>query len=207
MFLVHAHAHNIAINECKTQQVCMILLIDNHDSFTYNLFQLIESLGFRVKVFLNDKITLEEIEQLGPQKIVISPGPRTPEHAGICNAVIRTFYKTLPILGICLGHQCIGSVFGADIVQARRLIHGRTTHIHHRASRLFNNLPSPFSAARYHSLVIDRVPDGFVQTAWDDHRDIMAIEHPGYPLYGIQFHPESFMTVEGKHIMRIFLNE
>ncbi len=185
----------------------MILLLDNYDSFTHNLFQLIESLGYRVEIRSNNKITLEGIKRLNPEKIVISPGPGTPDHTGVCRLAIRSFYKTLPILGVCLGHQCIGSAFGADIIPASQLIHGQAIDIYHHASKLFKDLPSPFSAARYHSLVIDHVPPEFVRTAWDDHGDIMAIEHTDYPLFGVQFHPESFMTLDGERIMQRFLNE
>ena len=184
----------------------MILLIDNYDSFTYNLFHLIASLGFSVQVFQNDKITLGDITQLNPQKIVISPGPKTPQSSGICIPAVKAFYKTRPILGICLGHQCIASAFGSDIVPATRLIHGQTTEIFHHSSRLLDGLPSPFPAARYHSLKIDGTPPGFTKTGWDAEQDIMAIEHETYPLFGIQFHPESFMTKDGEHILRKFLN-
>ncbi len=184
----------------------MILLIDNYDSFTYNLFQLIETLQFKVKVCLNDQITLEEIRRLNPEKIVISPGPKTPELAGICVPAIQAFHKKVPIMGICLGHQCLGAAFGTGIIQATQLIHGQATDVFHRSSRLFEGLPNPFPAARYHSLVIDHVPSGFVQTGWDADHDIMAIEHQEFELYGIQFHPESFMTEDGKHIVQKFLN-
>jgi anthranilate synthase component 2 len=184
----------------------MILLIDNYDSFTYNLFQLIETRHFKVKVCLNDQITLEEINGLNPDKIVISPGPKTPDSTGICVPAIKAFHHKIPIMGICLGHQCIGSAFGAGINQARQLIHGQAIDIFHRSSRLFAELPNPFPAARYHSLVIDHVPPGFVQTGWDANHDIMAIEHTEFDLFGIQFHPESFMTVDGKHIVQKFLN-
>ncbi len=184
----------------------MILLIDNYDSFTYNLFQLIESLGGAVKVFPHDGITLEEIRSLRPEGIVISPGPKTPSSTGICIPVIRTFHASVPILGICLGHQCIGTAFGAHVQAAKRLIHGRTTKIFHSNSKLLAGLPDPFYAARYHSLALNFVPSEFVKTAWDRLGDIMAMEHSEHPLFGIQFHPESFMTDHGAHIMRNFLH-
>ncbi len=184
----------------------MILLIDNYDSFTYNLFQLIESLQFPVKVIVNDAVSLEDIKQLNPAKIVISPGPKTPEFTGICIPVIRAFYQSVPIMGICLGHQCIGSAFGAKTIQAKQLIHGQAMDVFHQSSRLFETLPNPFPAARYNSLVIDRTPSEFNETGWDINHDIMAIEHKEFDLYGVQFHPESFMTEGGKTIMQKFLH-
>ena len=185
----------------------MILLIDNYDSFTYNLYQLIESLGYNTKVSLNDEITLRDIEYIDPDKIVISPGPRTPEYAGICTDLIKKFYKDIPILGVCLGLQCLGTVFSANIKQSNKLMYGKTDQIYHKSSKLFRGIKNPFSAARYNSLVIDSTPADFNLTAWDNTKDIMAIEHKNLPLYGVQFHPESFMTKDGKKILKNFLNE
>ena len=184
----------------------MILLIDNYDSFTYNLYQLIESLWVAVKVFPHDQITLRELEKLNPDGIVLSPGPKTPSSAGICIPVIETFYMRLPILGICLGHQRIGTAFGSCVQSAKRLIHGQTTRVFHSKSTILSGLPDPFYAARYHSLAIDKAPEGFQKTAWDSSGDIMAMEHKRYPLFGVQFHPESFMTEGGEQIMRNFLH-
>jgi len=185
----------------------MILLIDNYDSFTYNLYQLIESLGYNTKVCLNDKITLRDIEYINPDKIVISPGPRTPEFAGICTDLIKRFYKEIPIFGVCLGLQCLGIAFGTGIVQSKNMIYGKTDTIIHNSSKLFRGIRNPFSAARYNSLVIDSVPSEFNLTAWDNTKDIMAMEHKHFPLYGVQFHPESFMTKAGKKLVGNFLNE
>lgn len=185
----------------------MILLIDNYDSFTYNLSQQIATLGYNVQVVTHDAITVDEIAKLHPEKIVISPGPKSPDHSGICQDVIAAFYKTIPILGVCLGHQCIGQLFGAQVVHAPEIMHGRTSPVHHNAIGLFKGLPSPLTVARYHSLVLDAVPKNFTLTAWTDKAIIMAIKHDTYPLYGIQFHPESFMTEQGNQLMRNFLDE
>jgi len=185
----------------------MILLIDNYDSFTYNLYQLIESLGYNTLVCLNDKITLRDIENINPDKIVISPGPRTPQFSGICSELIKNYYKEIPMLGVCLGHQCLGAVFGTGLKQANKLIYGKTDLINHHSSKLFKEIKNPFLAARYNSLVIDSVPSEFNLTAWDNTKDIMAMEHKHFPLYGVQFHPESFMTKHGKIIVNNFLNE
>lgn len=184
----------------------MILLIDNYDSFTYNLYQQLESLGAKTKVVEHDKITLEEIEKLFPDKIVISPGPKTPKDSGISMKVIEKFHKTIPILGVCLGHECIGEVFGAKIIQAEKILHGKTSKIFHNNKRIFKELENPFLAARYHSLIIDTVPKDFELTAWDENNEIMGIQHKKYPLFGIQFHPESFMTQYGNKIINNFLN-
>jgi para-aminobenzoate synthetase component II len=184
----------------------MILLIDNYDSFTYNLYQLIGSLGSITQVHRNDKITISDIKQYSPEKIIISPGPKTPDKAGICNQVIREYYQKIPILGICLGHQCLGTVFGAGIIRAQRQIHGKSSNIFHNESGIFKNIPSPFQAARYHSLVIDKIPEDFILTARDKNDEIMAIQHRQLPLFGVQFHPESFMTSFGSQLMTNFLN-
>ncbi|MBI4235716.1 aminodeoxychorismate/anthranilate synthase component II [Candidatus Peregrinibacteria bacterium] len=183
----------------------MILIIDNYDSFTYNLYQQIENLGRKTTVKTNDEVTIQEIRQLNPRKIIISPGPKKPKDAGISNAVIRQFHREIPILGVCLGHECIGEIFGAKIKHAKQILHGKTSQIHHTKNGIFENVKNPFTAARYHSLTIDQVPEDFELTAWTANREIMAIKHSKYPLYGIQFHPESFMTKEGDKIMKNFL--
>lgn len=183
----------------------MILLIDNYDSFTYNLFQLISGIDKDVRVVKNDQITIDEIKKLAPSHIVISPGPGRPEESGMSREVIQTFYQTTPILGVCLGHQCIGSVFGSHIVQAPIIMHGKTDEIYHDESRLFTGIVYPLRVARYHSLVIEDVPSGFKKTAWSNDGSIMAIEHEAYPVFGVQFHPESFMSADGERLMRNFL--
>ncbi|MBC8215705.1 MAG: aminodeoxychorismate/anthranilate synthase component II [Candidatus Marinimicrobia bacterium] len=184
----------------------MILIIDNYDSFTYNLYQQIESLGFCTRVALNDRITLDEIRSLAPNKIVISPGPGMPKNAGISNDVIRTFYKDIPIFGVCLGMQCIGGVFGAKIRKAHRPTHGKIRKTFHNNTGIFQNLPTPFDAALYHSLAVDDVPDGFILSAHGKDGEIMAIQHKTYSLSGVQFHPESFMTEVGDDLMRNLLH-
>jgi anthranilate synthase component 2 len=185
----------------------MILLINNYDSFTYNLYQQLESLGAKTKVVAHDKITIKEIRNLKPSKIVISPGPKRPEDSGICISVIKSFSKTIPILGVCLGHECIGEVFGAKVIHAKKILHGKTSKVYHNNKGIFKGIKNPFEAARYHSLVIDRAPEDFTLTARDRNNEIMAISHKKYPLHGIQFHPESFMTREGDKLIRNFLNE
>ncbi|MDO8499833.1 MAG: aminodeoxychorismate/anthranilate synthase component II [bacterium] len=184
----------------------MILLIDNYDSFTHNLSQQLESLGYATKVVTHDKISIKQIQKLKPTHIVISPGPGRPEDGGISMAVIKKFYKTTPVLGVCLGHECIGQIFGAKIVQAKQIMHGKTSVIQHTGQGLFKNLPNPFSAARYHSLVINKVPPDFTLTAWTDDNEIMGVAHKMYPLYGVQFHPESFMTEHGSKLLANFLH-
>ena len=185
----------------------MILIIDNYDSFTYNLYKQIETLGGRTKVFYHDKISVEQVKELKPSSIVISPGPKGPSDSGVSMAVIKKFFTKIPILGVCIGHQCIGQVFGAKIIGAKEIVHGKTSKIFHTGERLFKGLPMPFFAARYHSLCIDRVPPEFDLTAWTKNKEIMAIQHKRYPLFGVQFHPESFMTKEGNKLMKNFLNE
>ncbi len=185
----------------------MILLIDNYDSFTYNLYQQLESLGAETTVAAHDNITIKEIKKLKPARIVISPGPKRPADSGISMPVIKNFYKTIPILGVCLGHECIGEVFGSRVVHAKKILHGKTSKIYHGGNGIFKGLPNPFEAARYHSLVIDRAPDNFTLAAWDRTKEVMAISHNTYPLHGIQFHPESFMTRTGDTIIRNFLHE
>ena len=187
----------------------MLLLIDNYDSFTYNLFQYLSELGEEVVVARNDKITLEEIQGMKPQRIVISPGPSTPLRAGISNEVIRHFGPRLPILGVCLGHQCIGYSYGGLIGQAVQIMHGKSSLTYHAGWGVLAGLPNPFSAIRYHSLVVrrDGLPDCLEVTAWTDDGTIMGLKHRQYPVEGVQFHPESFMTEVGKDLLRNFLTE
>lgn len=181
-----------------------LLLIDNYDSFTYNLVQLIESLGASVVVKQNDAdINLDE---LLPEKIIISPGPGTPKDSGNSNRIIEKVNRQIPILGVCLGHQCIGSVFCADIRESNRILHGKTSLIHHDHSDLFIDVPSPFQAARYHSLSLESVPNGFQKTAWTNDGEIMGIQHESFPVFGVQFHPESFLTPMGSKILENFLS-
>jgi anthranilate synthase component II len=186
----------------------MLLLIDNYDSFTYNLFQYLSELEEQVEVCRNDKITLPEIEKMNPQRIVISPGPSSPVNAGISNEVIRHFGPRLPVLGVCLGHECIGYSYGGTIIRADKIMHGKSSPIFHRGNGLFTGLPVPFPAIRYHSLVIERdtLPECLEVTAWTDGGTIMGVRHRRYLVEGIQFHPESFMTEGGKTILRNFLN-
>jgi anthranilate synthase/aminodeoxychorismate synthase-like glutamine amidotransferase len=185
----------------------MILMIDNYDSFTYNLVQYLGELKADVKVFRNDKIDIHEIDRLKPEKIIISPGPKNPKDAGISNDVIREYTGKIPLLGVCLGHQCIGYVFGGNIVRADVLMHGKTSDIYHNKKGLFKELSNPFLAARYHSLLIDResVPKCLEVTAWTKDKCIMGIKHKKHQVYGVQFHPESILTKEGKKILENFL--
>ncbi len=184
----------------------MILVIDNYDSFTYNIVQYLGELGAHVSVFRNDAITLEEIEGLNPTHIVISPGPGTPRDAGISNNVIRRFHGRVPILGICLGHQCIGEVFGGTVGPAARLMHGKTSPIHHNGRDLFRGLPNPFTATRYHSLIVySPLPHELEITAYTEEGEIMALRHREAPTFGVQFHPESILTQGGKRILANFL--
>ena len=188
----------------------MILMIDNYDSFTYNLVQYLGELGKQLKVFRNDQVTLAEIRRLRPKWIIISPGPGTPRDAGISCDVIRTFGEKIPILGVCLGHQCIGEVFGGKVVQAKRLMHGKTSPIHHKGKTLFKGIPNPFQATRYHSLIVRRqgLPNALEVTAWTEDyvdREIMGLKHKRYPIWGLQFHPESILTDPGKKILGNFL--
>ncbi len=186
----------------------MLLLIDNYDSFTYNLFQYLSELGEKVTVVRNDKITLDEIEELSPERIVISPGPGTPQQAGISNDVIRHFGSRLPILGVCLGHQCIGYCYGGRVERAGEIKHGKTSLIHHDGKGLFRGLPNPFPAVRYHSLAVMRegLPDCLEVSAWTENGLIMGLRHRQFPVAGVQFHPESMMTYVGKDLLKNFLN-
>lgn len=185
----------------------MILMIDNYDSFTYNLVQYLGEMGQQLKVFRNDKITIEEIEALKPDRIVISPGPCTPLEAGISVPTIKHFAGKVPILGVCLGHQSIGQAFGGEIVRASRLMHGKTSMIYHDGEGIFKGLPNPFEATRYHSLVIRRetMPDCLQITAETDMREVMGVRHKEYPIEGVQFHPESILTQEGKKLLANFV--
>jgi anthranilate synthase/aminodeoxychorismate synthase-like glutamine amidotransferase len=185
----------------------MLLLIDNYDSFTYNLYQYLCELGQEVVVIRNDKTTIKDIEKMAPERIVISPGPSTPLQAGISNEVIKHFGVKLPILGVCLGHQCIGYSYGGYIWQAKEIMHGKSSLIHHTGQGVFKGLPDPFSAIRYHSLVVKRegLPDCLEITAWTSDGTIMGLRHKEHPVEGVQFHPESFMTQGGKEILKNFL--
>lgn len=185
----------------------MILMIDNYDSFTYNLVQYFGELGANLKVYRNDKITIDEIKRMRPKKIVISPGPSNPNNAGISLEVIQTFKEKLPIMGVCLGHQCLGQAFGGKIIRAGKLMHGKTSRIKHDGKGLFKGIENPFEATRYHSLVIDKktIPDCFEITATSEDKEIMGIRHKQLPLCGVQFHPESILTVEGKKLLNNFL--
>lgn len=186
----------------------MILLIDNYDSFTYNLYQYLCELGAEVCVRRNDEIDIAGIEALAPAKIVVSPGPSSPVHAGISNDVIRHFGPLLPVLGVCLGHQCLGHVYGAQVVRAKSVMHGKASMIQHNGRGVFKGLPSPFSAIRYHSLAValDTLPECLEVTAWTADGEIMGLRHREYPVQGIQFHPESFMSEYGKELLKNFLD-
>ena len=185
----------------------MILMVDNYDSFTYNLVQYLGELGEELLVKRNDQITLKGVARLKPSSIVISPGPGTPSDAGISNDLIRTCAGKIPVLGVCLGHQCIGEVFGGDVVRATRPMHGKTSQIYHTRQALFAGLPSPFEATRYHSLIVKRetLPRSLAVTAWTREREIMGLQHRRFPVYGVQFHPESILTVVGKDLLKNFL--
>lgn len=182
----------------------MILVIDNYDSFTYNLVQQIEGLGFRTTVWLNDQCDVSRIEALKPERIILSPGPKTPNQAGVCLEVIDAYHNRCPILGVCLGHQALGMAYGASLGPSQDPFHGSRVTIETEPSVLFQNLPRQIKVARYHSLALQNPPDGFNVTAWDEHDEIMAIEHKELPLFGVQFHPESFMTQNGNEIVRQF---
>ena len=185
----------------------MILLIDNYDSFTYNLYQYLCELGADVQVYRNDKTTVEEIAGMAPEKIVISPGPSTPENAGISNDVVRHFGETTPTLGVCLGHQCIGYAYGGTVGGAGAIMHGKMSQVHHDGKGVFKGLSDPFEAIRYHSLAVYRedLPEELEVTAWTDNGIIMGVRHKRHPVEGIQFHPESIMTKVGHDLLRNFL--
>jgi anthranilate synthase/aminodeoxychorismate synthase-like glutamine amidotransferase len=183
-----------------------ILMIDNYDSFTFNLVQYLGILGKNIKVRRNDKITLDEIRKMAPSKIVISPGPGRPADAGITEDIIRHFYKEIPILGVCLGHQCIGEVFGAEVINSGTVVHGKTSIIYHDGKSIFTGIENPFEAARYHSLILkkDTIPDCLEITARTEDGIVMGVRHKNYKLEGIQFHPESFLTPVGLKILKNF---
>jgi anthranilate synthase/aminodeoxychorismate synthase-like glutamine amidotransferase len=185
----------------------MILIIDNYDSFTYNLVQRLGELGAEVEVARNDKIGVEQVNELDPDRIIISPGPCTPLEAGVSNEVVRHFAGRLPMLGVCLGHQCIAHSFGAEVVRHRRLMHGKTSMITHDGKTIYRDLPNPFEATRYHSLSVPEksLPDCFEVTAWAEEDEVMGIRHTEFPLEGVQFHPESFLTEEGPDLLRNFM--
>lgn len=185
----------------------MLLLIDNYDSFTYNLYQYLAELGAEVEVHRNDKITLEEIERLQPERIVISPGPGTPDDAGVSIETIQRFGPRVPLLGVCLGHQSIGQAFGGKVIHAPSLMHGKSSMVYHEGQSVLRDLPSPFEAIRYHSLAVDRptLPGCLEVTAWTEDGVIMGLRHRAYPIHGVQFHPESIRTLVGKDLLRNFL--
>lgn len=186
----------------------MLLMIDNYDSFTYNIVQYLQELGAEVEVYRNDKITLAEIEKKAPRQLVISPGPCSPLEAGISVVAIQHFAGQIPILGVCLGHQSIGQAFGGKVVRAASMMHGKTSPIHHDGKGLFSGLSNPFAATRYHSLIVERasLPDCLQVTAWTAEEEIMGMAHRTLPIWGVQFHPESILTVEGKNLLHNFLN-
>ncbi|AQS40143.1 aminodeoxychorismate synthase, glutamine amidotransferase subunit [Shewanella psychrophila] len=188
----------------------MLLMIDNYDSFTFNLVQYFQQLGQEILVKRNDEITLEEIEALNPSYLVISPGPCTPNEAGISLEAIEYFSGKLPILGVCLGHQAIAQVFGANVIRAQRVMHGKTSLINHTDSRLFSSLNEPLTVTRYHSLIVESLPEDFILDAWFDDavhgREIMAMSHKTLPILGVQFHPESVLTEQGLELLQNFLD-
>jgi anthranilate synthase/aminodeoxychorismate synthase-like glutamine amidotransferase len=185
----------------------MIVVIDNYDSFTYNLVQYLGELGAELQVFRNDQVTLDEIRTLAPEKIVISPGPGNPDDGGISNDVIQELGRTIPVLGVCLGHQCIGQVYGGKVSRAPRLMHGKTSAVYHNGKGLFNGVPSPFNATRYHSLIVEEpLPESLQVTAFTREGEVMGLRHKEYPVLGVQFHPESILTEHGKRILQNFLD-
>jgi len=185
----------------------MVLVIDNYDSFTFNLVQYLGEMGVPLEVHRNDQITLDRIEALKPERILISPGPCSPRESGLSNEIIKAWSGKVPILGVCLGHQCIGHVFGANVVVNYRMMHGKTSSIHHNGKDLFVGMPNPFPATRYHSLVIlrDSLPACLEVTAWTDEDEIMGVRHRTLPIWGVQFHPESILTESGRTILANFL--
>ena len=186
----------------------MILMIDNYDSFTYKLVQYLGEMGQELEVARNDALTLDQIKKMKPTRIVISPGPGSPKDAGISKEVIRVFGSTIPVLGVCLGHQCIGEVFGGKIIRAKRLMHGKTSPIYHDEKGIFKNIDNPFVATRYHSLLVERksFPKALEITAWTREKEIMGLRHKRFPIFGVQFHPESILTQCGKALLSNFLS-
>ena len=186
----------------------MILMIDNYDSFTYNLVHYLAELGEEVVVHRNDKLELEDIGKLNPDMLVISPGPCTPKEAGISVEAIKEFAARMPILGVCLGHQSLAYAYGAEIVRAERLLHGKTSEIHHDKKGIYKDIPNPFEATRYHSLIVNKesLPEEFEITAWTDQGEIMGIRHKEHMMEGVQFHPESILTKHGKDLLRNFIS-
>ena len=185
----------------------MLLVIDNYDSFTYNLVQYLGEMKVEMQVHRNDQISVEQIRALKPDRILVSPGPCSPKESGLSNEIIRTFSTTTPTLGVCLGHQCIGHVFGGEVIRNYRIMHGKTSPIHHDNQGVFHGLSNPFEATRYHSLVIQRdsMPDCLEVTADTDEGEIMGVKHKQYPIWGVQFHPESILTEDGRTILKNFL--
>ncbi|MFA5389102.1 MAG: aminodeoxychorismate/anthranilate synthase component II [Candidatus Omnitrophota bacterium] len=187
----------------------MILMIDNYDSFTYNLVQYLSEFGQKLVVYRNDKITIDEIKKMKPSHIVISPGPGRPKEAGISETVIKELGQDIPILGVCLGHQAIGEVFGGRVIRAGKLMHGKTSMVYHNDNPIFKGLSNPFEATRYHSLIVEKesLPDSLQITAWTKDKDvIMGFAHKKFPIWGVQFHPESILTKEGKRLLKNFIN-
>ena len=185
----------------------MLVVIDNYDSFTYNLVQYFGELGQEIVVFRNDQVTLDEIKALNPDHIVISPGPGDPSDGGVSNDVIRELGPTIPVLGVCLGHQCMGEVFGGNVVRAERLMHGKVSPVYHNGKGLFDGVPSPFNATRYHSLIVEEpLPEHLKVTAFTSEGEVMGMSHDEYPVVGVQFHPESILTEHGKRILQNFLD-
>jgi len=182
-----------------------LLVIDNYDSFTFNLVQMFKQYNLDIHVYRNDKIDLDSAEKLNPDYLLISPGPRTPEYSGISKPLIKKFYKSIPILGVCLGMQCINEIFGGKTIKASIPVHGKKDEIFHKEQGIFENMPKPFMAARYHSLIVEKESSDLIETANSKEGIIMGFEHKNYPLYGIQFHPESFMTKEGFTMIENFL--
>lgn len=186
----------------------MVLVIDNYDSFTYNLVQYLGELGAKPEVYRNDQIGPKAIKKMSPEQIIISPGPCTPREAGVSNEVVRTFSGAIPILGVCLGHQCIGEVFGGKVVRAGRIMHGKTSQVYHDGRTIFRGVPNPFVATRYHSLLVENrsFPAVLEKIAWTGAHEIMGLKHRRHPTWGVQFHPESILTIEGKKILKNFLS-
>lgn len=184
----------------------MVLVIDNYDSFTYNIVQYLGELGQEIQVFRNDQITVEEIRVMRPDHIVISPGPGDPDDGGVSQDVIRELGRETPILGVCLGHQCIGNVFGGTVKRAPRLMHGKVSPVHHNGKGIFSDIPNPFQATRYHSLIVEDIPNELEVLAATAEEEVMGLRHKEYPITGVQFHPESILTEHGHHLLQNFLD-